>query len=343
MGQEGIDVHRSSLSRLVGVSLALGAVVALTAGCSGDDTVRRSASACPGLVCIDTVNVIDAGNPPDSDTGFGAVDHDFAIGTYEVTVTQYLAFLDAVAKVPASPAIEDLWVEDMQKTYSYVSPGLIARSGSGTAADPYVFTAVADPALGADSGRRPILNISWFSAARFANWMHNGATATSSTETGAYTLDGATKGVFMKNPDARWWIPSEDEWYKAAYYDPTRSGANKYWTYPTGTDERPVAEAPAGSSNSANYDGAMPDGRKITPVGAYRSSISHYGTFDQAGLLWEWNDKAVSDFEGIPITRGMRGGSWSLGMINVSKFGPRDYEPTYDDDDTGFRLATTVK
>ena len=63
----------------------------------------------------------------------------------------------------------------------------------------------------------------------------------------------------------------------------------------------------------------------------------------QAGLLWEWNDAIYPDFEGTPITRGMRGGSWSLGLINASKFGPRDYEPTYSDDDTGFRLATNPR
>jgi formylglycine-generating enzyme required for sulfatase activity len=312
--------------------------------CSGGSSSSPTATTCTGLVCIETVNVADAGNPADADTGFGKVDYDYAIGKYETTVSQYVVFLNAVAAVPANSAIKDLWTPDMEDTASYVSPGLISRKGSGTDADPYVYAEIPDTSLGQSSSRRAILNISWFSAARFANWLHNGANKTSSTETGAYTLNGATSGVFTKNADAKWWIPSENEWYKAAYYDPTKSGTNKYWKYPTRSDSLPVAEPFPGGANSANYD--SPDsleGHRVTPVGAYAASVSYYGTYDQAGLMWEWNDAVYTDYEDKPLTRGMRGGSWSLGMINVSKFGPRDYEPVYDDDDSGFRLATTRK
>jgi formylglycine-generating enzyme required for sulfatase activity len=335
-------------------------IAILLAACSGggsssNTAANNSVTTCTGLICVDTVNVGDAGNPPDDTpgTGFGAVSYDYAIGKYEITVSQYLTFLNAVASVTtAKPWLEDLWVCDMRSrpskyecgTKEYVTPGLINRTGSGTSADPYVYTEVPDTTLGASSGQRAILNISWFSAARFANWVHNGATNTASTETGAYTLNGATRGVFTKNADAKWWIPSEDEWYKAAYYDPTKPGVNKYWKYPTRSDELPAQEAPPGSKNAANYNSpAALEGHRITPVGAYANSLSFYGTYDQAGLLWEWNDAVFRDYQDQPITRGMRGGSWSLGMINVSKFGPRDYEPTYDDDDTGFRLATTRK
>ena len=319
----------------------------LFAGCagvgSGAASVTPAPNPCAGLVCIETVNVADVDNPADQDTGHGSVGYEYAIGAFEINVIQYLTFLNAVAAVPSSPAIEELWVDDMQHTKGYVSPGLIERTGSGTVADPYAYSEIADPALGDDSERRGILNVSWFSAARFANWLHNGATAESSTETGAYTLNGATSGVFSKNPDAHWWIPSEDEWFKAAYYDPAKPGPNQYWSYPTRSDELPVVEPFPGGANSANFNGAMPEGAKITPAGAYAASVSAYGTYDQAGLLWEWNDEIDPDFEGTPITRGMRGGSWSLGLINASKFGPRDYAPTYSDDDTGFRVATNPR
>ena len=45
---------------------------------------------------IDTVPVGDLGNPNDS-TGYGAVSLGYNIGTYEVTLLQYAAFLNAVA------------------------------------------------------------------------------------------------------------------------------------------------------------------------------------------------------------------------------------------------------
>ena len=285
------------------------------------------------------VTVGDARNPADTETGFGAVGYEYAIGQYEITVDQYVTFLNAVAAAPNDPAIADLWQESMKETKDYVSvEGLIA--GTGTPNDPYVYSTVPDANWGQDAGRRAILEISWFAAARFANWLHNGATAGADTETGAYTLNYATTGVFTKNAGARWWIPSDDEWYKAAFYDPTKPDANHYWQYPTRSDALPAAEAPPGGSNSANYDSRLNEGMKITPVGAYSASASYYGTYDQAGLAWEWTDAQYLDHDGQPVTRGLRGGSWSLGLINISKLGPRDYTPEYKDDDTGFRLAT---
>lgn len=318
--------------------------VNLLSACSGGGSTSSSNNTCLGLVCVETVNVGDVGNPADTDTGYGSVSESYAIGKYEVTVSQYLTFLNAVASVTDKDAIRALWNINMEDTAGYVSGGLIRRTGSGTSSDPYVYSEIVDSTLGANSGKRAILNISWFSAARFANWLHNGATNTASTETGAYTLNYATSGVFTKNSDALWWIPSEDQWYKAAYYDPTLPGTNKYWKYPTRSNDLPVAEAFPGGVNSANYDSpAALEGSRVTPVGAYSRTVSYYGTYDQAGLMWEWNDAVYTDHDGNPITRGMRGGSWSLGMINVSKFGPRDYEPTYNDDDSGFRLASTRK
>lgn len=181
---------------------------------------------CVGLICIETVTVGDANNPADADTGFGAVNYAYAIGQYEVTVDQYVTFLNAVAAVPSDLAIAGLWQKSMQETKDYVSVGgLIARTGAGTPNDPYVYNAVPDANLGQEAGRRAILEISWFAAARFANWLHNGATVAAGTETGAYTLNYATAGVFTKNADARWWIPSEDEWYKAAFYDPAKGSS----------------------------------------------------------------------------------------------------------------------
>jgi len=137
------------------------------------------------------VEVGNPDNPPDEQTGHGSVAHPFAVGKYEVTLEQYLRFLNAVATQPNSSAeikrdaLLDLWVSDMKSTHDYVSKdGLIARAGQGTEEAPFVFTEVPDPAWGTRSGQRGMLNISWFAAARFANWMHNGATATADTETG---------------------------------------------------------------------------------------------------------------------------------------------------------------
>ena len=295
------------------------------------------------LVTIETVPVGNPNNPKDKETGLGAVPYEYAIGKYVVTVGQYVTFLNAKAAVTTNPALTTLWNEDMEKPASYVSAGFIQRTGSGTQADPYLYAEIADPSLGTNSSNRAICNISWFSAARFANWINNGATKLSDTESGAYALQNATAGVFKRETNAIWWIPSEDEWYKAAYYDPTKLLTGGYHTYPFRSDAEPKKEVPPGGANSANYDGIMPDKRKITPVGAYTHSKSHYGTFDQGGLVWQWNDAVYSDQLGKPLNRGMRGASWSLGLLNISKLSPRDYPPTYEDDDSGFRLACSPR
>ena len=163
------------------------------------------------LVTIDTVTVGNAGNASDTRTntgslGFGAVTNVFAIGKYEVTIGQYNTFLNSVASVTTNSYIVDLWNSLISTDGN--SRG-ISRSGSGTLGSPYSYSVIG-------SSNRPITYVSWFDAARFANWMNNGATNGASTETGAYTLNGATNGIITKNTGATWWIPSENEWYKAA-------------------------------------------------------------------------------------------------------------------------------
>ena len=104
-------------------------------------------------------------------------------------------------------------------------------------------------------------------------------------------LDGATTDgeliAIVREPDATWVIPSEDEWYKAAYYD---GGSDVYYDYPTGSDSVPVSEACPGGSNSANYYGidlAVGSPFYRNEVGCYVSSASPYATFDQGGNVWE--------------------------------------------------------
>lgn len=282
-----------------------------------------------------TVAIRDAGNAKDPQTGFGSVTYDYKIGKYDVTIEQYAAFLNAKADIPPNDVIRDLWSEDMDDPNE--KPGkLIARTGNGVAGDPHVYTVEISPHWGAESGRRPICWVNWFAAARFANWLHNGALRTSDTESGAYTLvKFKNAGIVRRNADARWWIPSEDEWYKAAYYDPTRKGVGGYYLYPTRSDTVPHMGAPPGLQNSANFNNFFnTKGNVLTPVGAYTDSASHYGTFDQGGNLWQWTDGVYS------TNRIIRGGSFSYGLTPPRKTVRRDYEPGfYKDDDTGFRLA----
>ena len=301
------------------------------------------------LVSFETVPVGDPGNAADPATGYGAVAGEFRIGKHEMTIADYVVFLNVVASVPRDDAINALYKEPMADPHQKEDTGrLIERTGAGTPADPFVYVASAS-AVWPDAAQRPVPWVTWFDAARFANWLHNGATPSSDTETGAYSLvDFQESGFVARNDDARFWIPSEDEWYKAAYFDPTRPGDNKYWNFPTSSDRPPrfaaVSDAPAApAANFQNvYKGS--DAGVLVPVGSYPTSTSHYGTLDQGGELWEWTEAAYPDEELGP-NRIVRGGSWGPGITPLQKtvrrdYGPMGSDPFYFDDDTGFRLAT---
>jgi formylglycine-generating enzyme required for sulfatase activity len=290
-----------------------------------------------GAVNILYVAVRDTGNacdlqPPDC---FGAVDHDYAISRYEVTNTQYAEFLNAVAT--------------STDTYGLYSPSMDGH-GISYPIVPIGFERLYEVEPGFES--KPVVWVSFWDALRFANWLHNGQPQglqdETTTEDGAYTLtaDGVADNTIARNEGAQVFVPSEEEWYKAAYYD---AALGAYFDYPTRTDAAPVSELPMGGANSANfYDpttGFAVTGSPTyvasidyrTDVGAYASSSSPYGTFDQGGNVWEWNEEI---FPGP--SRGRRGGSWGNVVFSVSVSGRESKGPGEDSDAIGFRVARTI-
>jgi sulfatase modifying factor 1 len=285
------------------------------------------------LVTIDTVTVGDAGNAADT-TGYGAVADVFAIGKYEVTIGQYTTFLNSVASFNSKSYLVNLWNAGMATDQNVAG---ISRTGSGTLGSPYNYSVIG-------SGNRPVTYVSWFDAARFANWMNNGAVNGASTETGAYTLNGATTGTgFTKNAGATWWIPSEDEWYKAAYYKGSGTNAG-YWVYPTQSDSAPGNNI-GGEANQANWivgdyavtQSASYDSSQnyLTDGGAFSNSGSAYGTFDQGGNVFEWNDAVISSSR-----RGRRGGAWDSIDFGLQSSVRGSLDPTLEESYLGFRVAT---
>jgi formylglycine-generating enzyme required for sulfatase activity len=245
-----------------------------------------------GQTSLETVWVLDKNNPNDPTTGYGAVGYLYQMGKYEVTNAQYCQFLNA--KAPASDPYA-LYNTDMGSSDS--TYGGITRSAS----TPYTYTA--KPGY----ENRPVTFVCWYDAIRFANWLENGQ-GSGDTENGTYRIDGGgPNSGTVTVPDvaeratwtaanSHWVLPSENEWYKAAYYQPAAKGGDVdgYWLYPTGTNAIPTAELPPGGSNSANFDNALPFPR-LTNVGAYTGSDSYYGTLDQGGNVWEWNETQIPD------------------------------------------------
>jgi len=261
-------------------------------------------------VTIPTVPVGNAGNAGEGT--FGAVGYNYRIGTTEVNNAQYAEFLNA--KAASDPLL------------LYNTSMGITRSGSDGS---YTYATI--------SGRenKPVNFVSWYDAIRFANWLNNGQ-GSGDTETGAYTLLGGTptpSNGITRNPGSIWFLTSEDEWYKAAYHKNDGVTGN-YFDYPTSSDTAPIAEAPPGGSNSANFNNAVGD---LTDGGAYTASDSPYGTFDQGGNVLEWTEALV--FDPGPL-RALRGGSLDLPAFTLSPLSRPDFDPTLELNGVGFRVAT---
>lgn len=284
---------------------------------------------------ISTVPIGSVGNAPDPQTGYGAVSYNYRIGTTEVTNSQYVAFLNAKA---ASDPLE-LYNPDMGSN----ARGGITRSGT---AGSYSY------ATKENMGNKPVNYVSWYDTIRFANWLNNGQ-GSGDTETGAYTLLGGTPmpsngPTITRNSGATWFLPSENEWYKAAYHQPASQGGDldDYWFFPTGSNTPPtIATANtvgdisnpgpnvANQANGADWNGE--DGNVTTVGSAGPASKSYYGTDDQAGNVYEWNDNLRGG--GLRI---LRGSSWGDSQDGAKSWFYVDIAPTFEDGSIGFRVAT---
>lgn len=279
---------------------------------------------CAQPITIETVPVGNVGNAPDT-TGFGAVGYSYNIGKYEVTNSQYASFLNAVA---ATDTFE------LYSHYMAQPTGGIIRSG---ASGNYSY------AVKSGFENKPVNNVSFWDAARFANWLNNGQ-GSASTETGSYTLTsgGISGNTVTRNDGTMWVVASGNEWYKAAYYDPSmNSGAGGYWRFPTQSDSLGSNTA-FDAANGANYwFGGFANGGDAGPgttdVGSYLNADSFYGTFDQGGNVWEWTDTSPSIY-----TRGLVGGSWDYGTFSLSssEYSSGYINPGSTTNDIGFRLVS---
>jgi formylglycine-generating enzyme required for sulfatase activity len=313
-------------------------------------------------VTYEMVTVANPGNAANTNDR-GSVNYSYQIGKYEVTIGQYVEFLNSVAKTDTF----GLYKSGMGSDWNANG---ITRSGSPGS---YVYESFGvgspdfpglDPKpvrpVGADSvDNRPIAYIDWYGAARFSNWMANGQPTgnqtSTTTEDGAYAISGTTTAPSRNavNPNTGatplFSLPTENEWYKAAFYSPVlNSGSGGYWYSPAQSNSDIGNQI--GSTNSGNVFGVSFSVTQsfnysqyqnyLTNVGAFVPSASFYGTYDQGGNVSEWNDLLGAS----GTVRGQRGGNWSSsgGTSIYSSGGSAELEPSFSAPYTGFRLASPV-
>ena len=204
------------------------------------------------------------------------------MATTETTNAQYVAFLNSVDPNGTNP--NSIYSSSMG---SSINGGISFNAGAG-AGSKYSVKAGAPTGApaGTSYGSMPVNFVTWFSAARFVNWLNNGATGTSSTESGAYTLANAVSGpIVARNPGAQVFLPSANEWYKAAFFN-----GSSYTTYATNSNSVPTAQVTNFSlANSGNFSDVT-----TLPVNAesYVNSASAYGMYDMFGNVGEMTDSA---------------------------------------------------
>ena len=219
---------------------------------------------------IDFVDIGHAGNAADTTT-YGAVPYEYRVGKYEISQ-------DTITKATAS--------------------------------------GMANVTAGSWTGNQPAAYISWYEAAAFVNFLN-----TDSGKTAAYDLT-INNGIWSmalwsseqawtaggtnlyRNKDAYYFLPSENEWYKAAYYN--AAGTN-YFLYPTASSSVPTAVASGTDAGSAVYNNVA----SVPAIVASAGGLSPYGTMGQGGNVWEWSESA---FDGTNSSssesRAIRGGDW---------------------------------
>lgn len=295
--------------------------------------VAVCASAAQADVVFDWATVGNAGNAGNAadPLNAGSVGYEYRIAKTEVTNAQYTEFLNTVDAAGANPNL--LWNTAMGLT---LTGGISFDAGAANGSKYAVKT---------NFGNKPVNNVDFFSAMRFVNWLHNGQTA-GGTESGVYTItDGFTE---TRAAGAQFFLPTDDEWYKAGYHQPAAQGGDSddYWLYPTASNSIPtVATATAigdianPGANVANYGGGAnwngaPSGNVTTVGSAGPLSASFYGTFDQGGNVWEWN-------EGFVGLRFIRGGSFNssseMALAAASSVSPAAISAFI-----GFRVASPI-
>jgi len=227
-----------------------------------------------GRICSDTnsnnipdmVLVADINNP--SDTQFHkkispsniptSIAYSYYIGKYLITVKNYLDFLNSIASTDIYQCYNDCVDNSNQNN------PLIIRNGS-----PGSYTYSTD----INNYNLPF-NLKYSNLARYCNWLHNnkptGDQNTNTTENGAYALNnmysysiyyyvhpsttpaGSPQDMPLptRQPNAKYWIPTASEWYKAACYDPTlNNGTGGYWSIPTRSNTLPRRIANKNNNN----------------------------------------------------------------------------------------------
>jgi hypothetical protein len=286
------------VKHLTSILAVLGILAPLSSGVNAQivDTFGSGANA----FSLDFVTIGNPGNANDT-TGYGGVSYTYNMGVYDVSQTQL--------------------------SQAAASSGYNLGGGAWT-------------------GSQPAANVDWYQAAAFVNYLNTSQgyapaynlTFSGSTPIGVsawtgsniWTLGGTD---YIRNANAEYFLPSENEFYKAAYYSP----GGTYYQYATGSNTAPTAVASGTAAGTAVYNGVTSQPAAVNQAGG----LSPYGTMGQSGNVFQWNETDYSDPTNnsfnYPV---LRGGGWNSASGSLSSSGRFFDTPSDSDASLGFRVAS---
>lgn len=193
---------------------------------------------------------------------------------------------------------------------------------------------------------KPATSVSWNEAARFVNWLN---TSTGNQAAYKFTTSGVNDDIAFwtsgdagydasnpyRNSLAKYFLPSYNEWYKAAFYNPTNS---TWYDYANGSNTAPTPVASGTTADTAVYNQPVPQGpADVDQAGG----LSPYGVMGLGGNVLEWDETSVDlANSSVSTGRGRRGGNWLGGSALLSSSFRGFNLPNFVSSGMGFRVAS---
>ena len=168
------------------------------------------------------VSISDTGNVPDQYNGAsnGSVAYKYYINRYMVTNNEYVEFLNSVD--PSGINSSNLYDNRMS-----INPlGGVDLKAFNSDGNKY--------SCKQNMEKKPANFISWIRAAKMCNWLNNNKASNSNLNNGSYNLANNSS---VRTSSANYFIPTSNEWYKAAYFNPVGTNNNNYSLYPTKSNQ----------------------------------------------------------------------------------------------------------
>lgn len=246
------------------------------------------------------VKVGDIGNVKDSINQLGSVNYEYNIMEKEFTNDEYVTFLNNIdpSGLASNPdhfsnlAVSGLYKIEMTEGYR----GGILLDNSANLGFKYKTKD--------NMGNKPVNYVSWFDAARVCNWLHNGGKPSSSSLSGVYNISLNNSLTYIKSNDANYWISTKSEWYKAAFYDPTKNkNTGGYWKYATQSDSQifPVIANSTGDCITESDFYFNTDANYWIPTEEEWYKAAYHDPRKQSGVLEFWNYATQADRLPRPI------------------------------------------